>query len=169
MKKIIGLILLAVLISSCSALGTLHTAKVGKQVNLTESNKVDFTLKVSNNLDQEIDVVFTPSNFTNLLDNRDYRLIEEYTKNYTLKPMESREFGFSLTIDSSGEYEGTISVTFRKPESKQYTTLNSIIQLNAFGEVEKEKHKRDYIFYLLSFILVIVIIISAMYFRKKRN
>ena len=57
-----------------------------------------------------------------------------------LRPYTTQVLDTHLMISEPGKYEGKIAVTFEKPNSKQKTTLNSVIQINAF---EDEKNTVD--------------------------
>ena len=120
---------------SITAFGTLNTAKIGMQVNLSETNTAVFTIKTTNPTDEILFVTLIPSNFIEINTDKiiDFNIqIQEYE----LQPSQSKETIIEIQDVKQGQYEGTIKVMFEKQGIKQKTSLNSVIQINAFGGEE---------------------------------
>lgn len=159
------LFILFLSMQSTLAFGTLDTAKVGIQVNLSESNNATFIIKTSNPTGGELIVTLIPLNFTNIKNNNSFSFSLN-SMEYKLKSGESEETLISIPNIKAGKYEGKIKVVFEKEGIKQKTSLNSVIHINAFGKKEENLMWAFIPAVIILLVIGIVILISK---TKKFN
>ena len=150
-----------------SSYGTLLTPRIGLQLNLTNQDTINTTIRMFNPTNETLNVTLITQEFKDIETNRtgDVNIVLSQDF-YLLEPNQTQESKVILTISQQGKYEGKIAVVFEKPNSKQKATLNSVIQINAF---EEEKPTTRYKIILISaviLLLIILILIIMNQFKK---
>jgi len=158
MKLIFIFLFFILFISQVSALGVLETPRIGLNLNLTERDSIETIIKVFNPTNETINVTLIPQEFINLKTDKVVEIsVFLLPKNYLLKPNQTQESKIILTPKNSGEYEGIISVVFKKSNSEQKTTLNSVIQINVFNDKEGLSQQIIILIVILGIISVLVV------------
>ncbi len=158
MKLIFIFLFFILFISQVSALGVLETPRIGLNLNLTERDSIETIIKVFNPTNETINVTLIPQEFINLKTDKVVEIsVFLLPKNYLLKPNQTQESKIILTPKNSGEYGGIISVVFKKSNSEQKTTLNSVIQINVFNDKEGLSQQIIILIVILGIISVLVV------------
>ncbi len=140
-----------------SALGQLDTARIGVTQNLDIDGEIlTKILKVSNPSDQVLNVEVQDLNFKEINSGNPVLLVLSiFPHDFTMQPNSTQDIEVVFKIEEPGQYEGKINFLFTPEESKQSSSLNSVIQINAIPDESLLFPKT--LFWILGTILIVIL------------